>query len=263
MRVPLYQVDAFATERFSGNPAAVCPLEEWLPDTLMQQIAAENNLPETAFFVAEGAAGHSYALRWFTPVAEVDLCGHATLASAHVIFSHLEPGRSKVQFRTLSGELTVTQDEKRLILDFPAWPASPVDLPDGLADALGANPDEILSPGRDLMAIFSDERAVRDINPDFAGLKTVDTFGVIVSAPGDECDFVTRFFAPRMGIDEDPVTGSAYCTAIPYWAERLGKSELVAKQLSKRGGTIYGKARGDRVDIGGHAIEILTGQITL
>ncbi len=263
MRVPLYQIDAFTDTRFGGNPAAVCPLDDWLSDETMQQIAAENNLPETAFFVAEGAAGHSYALRWFTPTTEVNLCGHATLASAYVIFNHLEPGRAKVQFRTQSGELVVTRDGDRLVLDFPAWRPSKIEAPDGLADALGAVPDEILSPGRDLLAVFSDEKSLLDLTPDFRRLEQVDTFGVIATAPGDTDDFVTRFFAPRMGIDEDPVTGSAYCTAIPYWSERLGKTEMVARQISRRGGTIYCRANGERVDIGGNAVEVLIGQISL
>lgn len=263
MRVPLYQIDAFTDVRFGGNPAAICPLDDWLSDEIMQQIAAENNLPETAFFVAEGAAGHSYGLRWFTPTTEVDLCGHATLASAYVIFNHLEPGRAKVQFKTQSGDIVVNREDDRLVLDFPAWRPTSLQMPDGLSTALGATPIETLSAGRDIMAVFPDEQTLRDLDPDFRCLAEIDTFGVIATAPGDTDDFVVRFFAPRMGIDEDPVTGSAYCTAIPYWSERLGKKEMIARQISKRGGTIFCRSNGDRVDIGGNAVEVLVGQISL
>ena len=261
MRLPIYQVDAFAEKLFGGNPAAICPLPQWLPDATMQAIAAENNLAETAFFVREGA---SYALRWFTPEVEVDLCGHATLASAHIVFSFLEPARQSVDFRTLkAGTLTVARRGEVLAMDFPAWPASPVAAPSELIAALGGAPREVLR-ARDYMVVYGSAAEVRALAPDFAALAKVDCWGVIATAPGGNgVDFVSRFFAPAHGINEDSVTGSSHCTLTPYWAKRLGKTELKARQLSRRGGALDCTLNGDRVSIAGRAVLYLEGQITV
>jgi PhzF family phenazine biosynthesis protein len=259
MKIPLYQIDAFADRVFAGNPAAVCPLEQWLPEDVMQSIAAENNLSETAFFV--GGSGR-YALRWFTPQSEIDLCGHATLASAFLVFRTLEPGLSEVRFETRSGTLRVQRDGDLLALDFPARPAAPCDAPAGLVEALGAAPRELYK-ARDHLAVFESEEQVRSLRPDFERLKAVDCFALIATAPGREADFVSRFFAPRLGIAEDPVTGSAHCTLIPYWARRLGKPRLRALQLSARGGELFCEERGDRVRMAGHAAAYLEGTLTI
>jgi len=261
MRLPLYQIDAFAEGPFTGNPAAVCPLEAWLPDPVMQQIAAENNLSETAFFVTEG---EGYRLRWFTPTTEVDLCGHATLASAFVVFGWLKPERSEVTFATQqAGPLIVTRDGEFLALDFPARPAAPCPMPRGLDRALGRPPTTVLA-ARDYLAVYETADDIRALTPDFAAIAALDRFAVIVTAPGtDGIDFVSRFFAPARGVDEDPVTGSAHCTLIPYWAERLGKSRLQARQLSRRGGALSCAMRGDRVTIAGRALLYLEGIITI
>lgn len=260
MQLPLYQVDAFASRVFSGNPAAVCPLDAWLPDELMQRIAMENNLSETAFFVR---AGESYELRWFTPAAEVDLCGHATLASAFVILEVLDPrgrsGAAPVRFTSRSGPLAVEVDGERLALDFPSRPGVRRDVPDGLAAALGATPEEVYEAPY-TMAVLASERELRALDPDPRALAAVDR-AVLVTAPGDECDFVSRFFAPGYGIAEDPVTGSAHCTSTPYWAERLGKEHLVARQVSARGGELWCEHRGERTRIAGHAVLYLEGRI--
>jgi PhzF family phenazine biosynthesis protein len=261
MRLPLYQIDAFATEVFAGNPAAVCPLQEWLPEGVMQAIAAENNLSETAFFAREGEA---FGLRWFTPVSEVDLCGHATLASAYVVFRFLEPKRRSVAFRTReAGTLTVARaGDDRLAMDFPARPARPCDMPEGLVAALGRAPVE-LHVARDYLALFNSADEVRALSPDFAGLLRLGR-SLIVTAPGDEgCDFVSRFFAPDKGINEDPVTGSAHCTLAPFWAARLGRNELRARQVSARGGEMNCILRGERVTLEGSAVLYLEGTITL
>jgi len=261
MHLPIYQVDAFAEKLFGGNPAAICPLTEWLPDATMQAIAAENNLAETAFFVREGA---DYALRWFTPAVEVDLCGHATLASAHVVFSFLEPGRERVNFRTLkAGTLTVARRGDMLMMDFPARPATAVDPPPGLLAALGGSPREVLK-ARDHMVVYGSAAEVAALKPDFAALGRLDCWAAIATAPGEDgTDFVSRFFAPRQGIDEDPATGSSHCTLVPYWAARLGKRELQARQLSRRVGTLTCALNGDRVAIGGRAVLYLEGKITV
>ena len=261
MHLPIYQVDAFAEKLFGGNPAAICPLTEWLPDATMQAIAAENNLAETAFFVREGA---DYALRWFTPAVEVDLCGHATLASAHVVFSFLEPGRERVNFRTLkAGTLTVARHGDMLMMDFPARPATAVDPPPGLLAALGGSPREVLK-ARDHMVVYGSAAEVAALKPDFAALGRLDCWAAIATAPGEDgTDFVSRFFAPRQGIDEDPATGSSHCTLVPYWAARLGKRELKARQLSRRVGTLTCALNGDRVAIGGRAVLYLEGKITV
>lgn len=259
MKIPLYQIDAFASRVFAGNPAAVCPLPTWLPDATLQAIAAENNLSETAFLV--GADGQ-YALRWFTPLVEVDLCGHATLAAALVIMRHLEPARTEVRFSSKSGPLVVQQQGDRLALDFPARPAAPGPVPAGLASALGREPAEILV-ARDHLAVYESEEQVRALAPDMTRLAALPCFAVVVTAPGRDVDFVSRFFAPRAGIPEDPVTGSAHCTLVPYWSKRLGKPELHALQVSKRGGELWCEDRGERVRIAGHGVQYLQGTIEI
>ena len=265
MRLPIYQVDAFADKLFGGNPAAICPLQEWLPDATMQAIAAENNLAETAFFVPEGGAagGADYALRWFTPTVEVDLCGHATLASAYIVLSRIEPGRARVAFRTLkAGTLTVERRGDLLMMDFPARPAEPVTPPPGLVAALGGQPREVLK-ARDHMLVYDSAAEVAALAPDLGALgRIADCWAAMATAPGaDGVDFVSRFFAPRQGIDEDPATGSAHCTLVPYWAKRLGKSEFKARQLSRRVGALACALAGDRVAIGGRAVPYLEGTI--
>jgi predicted PhzF superfamily epimerase YddE/YHI9 len=234
MKLRLFQVDAFASRVFAGNPAAVVPLERWLDDATLQAIAAENNLSETAFFV--GGEG-DYAIRWMTPVEEVDLCGHATLASGWVVMNELEPGRREVGFRSKSGPLSVAARGERLALDFPAWPPQP--------------------------AVFDSEGDVRALQPDMAKTAALDRLGVIATAPGRDCDFVSRFFAPGAGIPEDPVTGRAHCTLVPYWSKRLGRTSLFARQVSKRGGELWCEHRGERVEIAGHAVKYLEGVIEL
>ncbi len=262
MRIPLYQIDAFAEEPFTGNPAAVCPLEAWLPDGVMQAIAAENNLSETAFFVPEGPEG--YRLRWFTPTVEVDLCGHATLAAAFVVFRWLKPGRDSITFETeKAGMLTVTRERDRLALDFPARPAVPCAIPERLATALGKRPSAVLA-ARDYLAVYDSADDIAALTPDFGAVAALDRFAVIATAPGREgIDFVSRFFAPARGVAEDPVTGSAHCTLIPYWAERLGRNHLEARQLSRRGGALSCELRGERVTIAGSATLYLEGMITI
>jgi PhzF family phenazine biosynthesis protein len=261
MRIRLYQIDAFADRPFTGNPAAVCPLDTWLPAETMQAIAAENNLSETAFFVPEG---DFYRLRWFTPSVEVDLCGHATLASAFVVFRHLEPGRGSVVFQTeKAGALTVGRDGEDLVLDFPARPPRGCPMSDAVAAALGKRPTLLLA-ARDYLAVYDRADEIAALRPDFAALAALDRFAVIATAPGrDGVDFVSRFFAPAHGVPEDPVTGSAHCTLIPYWAERLGKSRLEARQLSQRGGRLWCGLQGDRVTIAGRAVLYLEGTITI
>jgi PhzF family phenazine biosynthesis protein len=257
MRVPIHQIDAFADRPFAGNPAAVCPLQSWLPDATLQAIAAENNLAETAFYVPEG---EGYRLRWFTPVVEIELCGHATLASAFVIFE--ETGRDRVRFQTLSGLLEVRRSGDMLTLDFPATPPKPCPVPPALADALGKAPVEVLA-ARDYVCVFEKESDIRDLDPDQAAVARLDKFAVIVTAPGRTYDFVSRFFAPAKGIPEDPVTGSAHCALTPYWAGRLGKTRLNARQLSKRGGDLLCELKGERVEMSGRAVRFLRGEIEL
>jgi PhzF family phenazine biosynthesis protein len=261
MQLPIYQVDAFTDRLFGGNPAAICPLEQWLPDAAMQAIAAENNLAETAFFVREG---DGYALRWFTPEVEIDLCGHATLASAHVICEFLDRGRRDVAFRTLkAGVLTVTREGDMLAMDFPSRPGKPIASPRGLAQALGRAPKEVLA-ARDVMAVYESAADVAALTPDFAALKEIDYFAVIATAPGAiGVDFVSRFFAPRQGLPEDAVTGSSHCTLTPYWAGRLGKMRLEAQQISRRGGKLTCTLKGERVIIAGNAVVYLEGRIEL
>ena len=262
--IPLYQVDAFTTRAFAGNPAAVCPLTAWLPDAVMQAIASENNLSETAFFVREG---EGFALRWFTPSHEVELCGHATLASAYVVFNVLEPARAHIAFSTRSGVLTVARAGEQLEMDFPSLPPSPLPAPPaGLAAALGAPPVATLA-ARSLVAVFDDAQVVRRLRPDLGAIAALDWPSVMVTAPGDgtdgDADFVSRFFAPRMGVPEDPVTGSAHCTLAPYWGQRLGKTILRARQVSARGGELTCTLRGERLGLTGDAVLVMRGTILL
>lgn len=252
-----YQVDAFASRAFEGNPAAVCMLAGWLDDIWLQAIAAENNLSETAFLVA---TRQGYHLRWFTPVREIDLCGHATLAAAHVVFELAHPDWPQVSFETRSGTLTVTRSESGLDMDFPASLPAPCPAPPELLEALHIVPNEILA-AEDYLAVFDNEAQVRELQPDMSLLKKLDRRGVIVTAPGDRHDFVSRFFAPRYGIEEDPVTGSAHCMLAPYWSARLGKKTLQARQISRRGGNVGCELRGERVVLSGQAVLFMTADI--
>jgi PhzF family phenazine biosynthesis protein len=257
MRLPFYQVDSFTGTVFRGNPAGVVLLKEWIPERTMQAIAAENNLSETAFVHPRGNA---FELRWFTPEIEVDLCGHATLASAYVIFEEGLSHGDAVQFSTKADVLTVRRDGAVLSMDFPARPGEPEPVTDQVTEALGAKPGELLR-SRDIMAVFGSEGEVAALEPRFDILKDIDALGVIATAPGLKVDFVSRFFAPMIGIPEDPVTGSAHCTLIPYWSRRLGKKKLLARQLSRRGGEIRCEDLGERVKIGGEAVLYLRGEI--
>lgn len=258
MKLEIYQIDAFAKEVFRGNPAAVCPLESWIDADLMQRIALENNLAETAFFVKNGDV---YEIRWFTPLAEIDLCGHATVGSAYVIFECLKREEKLVKFHShKSGELSVEKKDDLYVLDFPSRPPAKCDAPQGLIEAIGKEPKEILK-SRDYFLVYENEQEILDIAPNFAELVKIPTHAVIVTAKGDSADFVSRFFAPEVGIFEDPVTGSAHCNLIPFWAERLGKTELYARQLSSRGGELFCELKGDRVKIGGNAVLYLKGEI--
>ena len=258
-KLPIYQVDAFTDSLFGGNPAAVCPLEAWLPAKTMQAIAAENNLAETAFFVREGG---DYALRWFTPTVEVDLCGHATLAAGLIVFRFIEPRRDSVSFRTMkAGTLAVSRRGEMLAMDFPARPAVPIAPPPDLVAALGGAPREVLR-ARDHLVVYGSAEEVAALDPDVAALAKVDCWAAIVTAPGEDgIDFVSRFFAPAQGVPEDPVTGSSHCTLVPYWAHRLGKTNLKARQLSRRSGALSCALDGDRVSIAGRAVLYLEGQI--
>ena len=263
MRIPIYQVDAFTDRLFAGNPAAVCPLKEWLPDATMQAIAAENNLAETAFFVPEG---EGYLLRWFTPAVEVDLCGHATLASGYVVTEILERGRRSVPFRTLkAGTLTVAREGDVLAMDFPARPPTRDPADPRVIEALGKAPREALDGGHGrVLAVYERWEDVAGLKPDFAAIKKVPGASALATAPGrDGVDFVSRYFAPNHGIDEDPVTGSAHCILTPYWAERLGKSKLRARQVSARGGDLVCEMRGERVTLAGYAALYLEGTISV
>ena len=261
--IPVYQIDAFTDQLFGGNPAAVCPLETWLDDRLMQAIATENNLSETAFFVPvkDGSKGQ-FDLRWFTPKAEVDLCGHATLASSHLILTQLSPDLNELSFQTKSGQLDVSRDGDLLVLDFPARVPLPAPVPAGFADAIGAAPTEFLKSVKNL-AVYEDASTVLGIDPDFTYIANLDGDGLVITAPGTDCDFVSRYFAPHVGIDEDPVTGSAHCTSVPYWAARLGKNKLHARQVSERGGELFCELAGDRVRMAGRAALYMEGVIHL
>jgi PhzF family phenazine biosynthesis protein len=257
MRTPIFQVDAFTTRRFAGNPAAVMPMEGFLDDAVLQAIAAENNLAETAFLVREGG---DYRLRWFTPTTEVPLCGHATLASAAVVMERLEPRRNRVVFHSVSGPLTVNRADGGYVMDFPARPSAPVSTPPGLAEALGVVPVEVFVNTFNYLALLESGQALRALAPDMAALARLDRSGVIVTAPGDGVhDFVSRYFAPAKGIPEDPVTGAAHCMLAPYWAERLGKTVFRAWQASRRGGEIVCRLVGDRVELEGSCVFYLEG----
>lgn len=259
LTIPIYQVDAFSDKLFGGNPAAICPLKEWLPAPQMQKIAAENNLAETAFFIPQGK---DFELRWFTPESEVDLCGHATLATAHVLFTQLNFEGDTIHFHTLkAGTLTVSRKGDLYTLDFPSRAPQSCEVPEGLIEALGGiKPVEILR-SRDYFIVYETEADVLALNPNFAALSRIESLGFVVTAPGDNSDFVSRFFAPSAGIDEDPVTGSSHCNLIPYWADRLGKFKLHAFQVSARRGELWCEHKGDRVLMSGKAVTYLIGAI--
>jgi len=261
MKLPIYQVDAFTTQLFGGNPAAIVPLKEWLPAPEMQKIAAENNLAETAFFITQ--AEH-FELRWFTPEFEIDLCGHATLATAHILFTELGYQKDTIHFHTLkAGTLTVTSQNNLYTLDFPSRVPVSCAAPKELIAAIGGKtPIEVLK-SRDYMLVYETEADVLALKPDFAALAKIDLMGVIVTAKGDHSDFVSRFFIPAAGINEDPVTGSAHCNLIPYWAEKLGKTELHAYQVSARRGELWCELKGDRVLMAGNAVTYLKGEIEI
>lgn len=263
MKLTLYQVDAFTNKLFHGNPAAVIPLKKWIPDELMQKLAIENNLAETAFFSPSKNKKADFDIRWFTPALEINLCGHATLASAYVIFEMLKTKKKKVVFDSKSGLLTVIKKKELLEMDFPSWPPERIsEYPGGLLDSL-SNPEIAgVYKNREYIVELMNEDAVRKCNPDFSLMKNVDKM-VIITAPGKEVDFVSRFFAPNSGIDEDPVTGSAHSQLIPFWSEKLGKEKMKAKQLSKRGGDIYCEQKGERVFMGGECIFYMQGEIYL
>ncbi len=260
---PVYQIDAFTDKVFGGNPAAVMPLKQWFDTDLMQRIAAENNLSETAFFVPkkEAAVGQ-FELRWFTPKMEVDLCGHATLASSYLIFDRLHTDLDQILFETQSGPLTVSRKGDLLILDFPARVPAPALVPAGFAEAIGAEPTEFLKAAKNL-AVFDDADTILNIDPDFSYIAALDGDGLVITAPGQDCDFVSRYFAPHAGIDEDPVTGSAHCTSVPYWAKRLGQNKLHARQVSERSGELLCELVGDRVCMAGKAVLFMAGEIYL
>ena len=260
MKIPLFQIDAFTGSIFAGNPAAVCPLQQWLDDSQMQAISAENNLSETAFFVKQ--ADH-YALRWFTPVTEVDLCGHATLASAFVIFNYVDTVRESVTFETRSGELVVSRDDELLSMNLPAHEPTPCQAPQALLKGLVRHPQAVLVTASNYFVVYGSEAEVQSLKPDFALLASLDRHAVIVTAVGDRSDFVSRFFAPQVGIPEDPVTGSAHCSLIPYWSKQLGKPKLHALQISQRQGELFCTDAGDRVIISGRAVRYLEGTIYL
>ena len=263
MTLPIYQVDAFATEVFRGNPAAIMPLSDWLPDSLLQDIAMENNLSETAFLVK---AAEGFELRWFTPQVEVDLCGHATLAAAHVLFTHLDHGADEVVFHTRSGELRVTRSRHGLTLDFPVNVLQPSEVDLAVCNALGATASEAFTPASHRGAalyVFEFEEDVAKLSPDFSALLAASESSIIVTAPGDDCDFVSRFFGPQVGINEDPVTGSAHCSLVPYWSSRLHKSELLARQISSRGGSLECELRNDRVFMTGNGVTFMQGSVAL
>lgn len=260
MKLDLYQVDAFTNRLFSGNPAAVCPLNAWLDDEVLRSIAMENNLSETAFYVE---TDDGFELRWFTPLTEVDLCGHATLATAHVLFNILNKPDKELRFATRSGELKVKNKGQGLLeMDFPAMIAEPCVAPQGLIEGLGNEPSKVLAAD-DYVAVFENENDIHALAPDFNKLKKLDRRGVIATAPGKKVDFVSRFFAPKFGIDEDPVTGSAHCILTPYWSSRLGKQSLEARQVSQRGGDIHCQLHGNRVSLSGYAVTYMTAQIEL
>lgn len=261
MKIDLYQLDAFADKPFTGNPAAVCPLEDWLPDEVLQSIATENNLSETAFLIRDQRG--VYDLRWFTPAAEVDLCGHATLASAHVVLHELDSSLDRVVFRTRSGSLFVEKNEDLLRMDFPSTPPQAVPVPEGLQEAIGILPRELYATDRDYVALLGSQQEVQDLEPNFVKLAKLPREGFMVTARGEQADFVSRFFAPALAVDEDPVTGSAHCALTPFWAGRLKRESLHARQLSPRGGTVHCTLAGDRVFLAGKVFAFMKGTISL
>lgn len=260
MKLQIYQADAFAAGLFKGNPAAVVPLQEWLSDELMQQIAMENNLSETAFFIPEGDHFH---IRWFTPKAEVRLCGHATLGTAHILFNELNFQGDLLEFESLSGLLTVKKVGDKLQLDFPADFAQEVDSIETFTEAFGTKPLKTLKGRTDYLLLFESEETIKNLQPNIQLLLSTNARGIMVTAKGNEVDFVSRFFAPSVGVNEDPVTGSAHTTLIPFWANRLNKNELTALQLSARGGQLWCTLSGDRVFIAGKAVTYLRGEIEM
>ena len=259
MEFAMYQVDAFTQRRFHGNPAAVVITDVWLPVATMQAVAAENNLAETAFVVAEGPR---FAIRWFTPTVEIELCGHATLASAYVLLTHGYTSNDPIEFRYGGGTLQVARDGERLALDFPSRPPEPTALARQVGDALGALARETYA-AKAMLAVFDTDREIAALRPNMDAVARLPGYGLIVTAPGSDCDFVSRFFAPQSGVPEDPVTGSAHCTLIPYWSKRLGKARLYARQLSARGGELWCEDRGERVTMAGYAAQYLVGKITV
>ena len=259
MKIPLYQIDAFASKLFEGNPAAVCPLDKWLPDEIIQSIAAENNLSETAFFVPRGNGFH---IRWFTPASEVDLCGHATLAAAYILFNTFGYKKDKIEFDSKSGILTVTKDNEWLVMDFPAQPPVSCDIPEEIIKAFNIEPIECLK-SEDFIVVFEREIDIESAHPDFGQLIKLDLRGVIITAKSSRYDFVARFFAPKYGIPEDPVTGSAYTQLAPYWASKIGPKRFSVKQMSSRGGELTCELVGDRVLISGRAVKYLEGTIKI
>ncbi|MBC7388636.1 MAG: PhzF family phenazine biosynthesis protein [Opitutaceae bacterium] len=260
MKLPIYQVDAFTDTLFKGNPAAVCPLDTWLPDSTMQKIAFENNLAETAFFVKEG---NVFNIRWFTPTVEVELCGHATIASVHVLKNHLNSRSNFFSFKSKSGVLTVEVRGNLYVLNFPSDKLEKVNVPHEFVEGLGAIPSEAFKGKTDYLLVFDSEDQIKQFQPDWGLLSQVSARGVCVTAKGNDCDFVSRFFAPQSGINEDPVTGSAHTTLVPYWFRKTGKNEFKAKQVSERGGELFCKYLGERIEIGGKAISYLEGAITI
>ena len=258
MKTRIFQIDAFTQRRFAGNPAAVMPLESFLPDATLQAIAAENNLAETAFIVPDNG---NYRLRWFTPETEVPLCGHGTLASAAAVMERIEPARNQVVFHSASGPLTVRRSGEAYVMDFPARLSESVAAPAGMAEALGSKPVEVWVNAFNYMAIFESEQELRDLAPDMPAVARLDRSGVIVTAPGDRAhDFVSRYFAPQKGIPEDPVTGSAHCMLAPYWGKRLGKTEMLAYQASRRGGEVLCRIVNDRIELEGTCVFYLEGE---
>lgn len=260
MQYTIFQVDAFTDKVFEGNPAAVVPLDEWLPDEVMQKIALENNLSETAFFIP---SGKGYHIRWFTTATEVNLCGHATLASAHVLFNILDFNKKEIRFESKTGELKVKKEDDLIVLDFPTSSLKEIDLSAKAEQAFGKMPLKCLKGREDMMFVFTHEKDIQNLAPDFQYLKTLNARGIIATASSAKYDFVSRFFAPIEGIDEDPVTGSAHTMLIPYWAVELGKEEMIARQISARGGTLHCKHLGERVEIAGKAVTYLTGNVLI
>lgn len=259
MQLKIYQIDAFAKKVFEGNPAAVCPLEKWLDDALMQKIALENNLSETAFFVKDG---EKFQIRWFTPISEVDMCGHATLASAFVLFELLNYPNHEIVFDSKSGELRVKKENDKFVMDFPTQEITACGIPHAIVEAFEVNPKECYK-SMDNLLVFENEEDILNAKPDFEKLKNIDARGVIITSKSKEYDFVCRFFAPKVGINEDPVTGSALTQLVPYWSEVLNKNEFRAKQVSQRGGEVFCRLVGKRVEIAGYGVKYLEGVIEI